>query len=85
MVTKKKMVQEQKRVKEFRVTRNLNKSNTKVIMANITPHIELRTKVIYSFQSEINRGAGEIVPYHKTLTSPPIMFTSLEQIPACSL
>ena len=68
MVTKIKMVQEQKRVKEFRVTRNLNKSNTEMIMANITPHIELRTKVIYSFQSEINRGAGEIVPYHKTLT-----------------
>ena len=85
MVTKIKMVQEQKRVKEFRVTRNLNKFNTKMIMANITPHIELRTKVIYSFQLEINRGAGEIVPYHKTLTSPPIMFTSLEQIPAYSL
>ena len=69
-------------VKEFRVTGNLNKSNTKMIMANITPHIEIRAKVIYSFKSEIHWGAGEIVPYDKTLTSPPGMFTSLEDIQA---
>ena len=29
-------------------------------MNNITPHIEMRTKVIYSFQSEIHQGAGEV-------------------------
>ena len=46
-VAKIKLVYEGKRVKEFRVTGNLNKSNTKMIMANITPHIEMRTKVIY--------------------------------------
>ena len=69
-------------MKEVRVTGNLNKSNTKMIMANITPHIEMRTKVIYSFKSEIHRGAGEIVPYYKTLISPPDMFTSLEEIQA---
>ena len=51
-------------------------------MANITPHIEMRTKVIYSFKVEIHRGAGEIVDYSKTLTSPPGMFTSLEKIQA---
>ena len=67
-------------MKEFRVTGNLNKSNTKMIMANITPHIEMRTKVIYSFKSEIHRGAGEIKDYNKTLTSPPGMFTSLREI-----
>ena len=59
---------------------NLNKSNTKMIMANITPRIEMRAKVNYSFKSEIHRGAGEIVPYCKTLTSPPCMFKSLEEI-----
>ena len=46
-VAKIKLVCEGKRVKEFRVTGNLNKSNTKMIMANITPHIEMRAKVIY--------------------------------------
>ena len=69
-------------MKDFRVTGNLNNSNTKMIMANITPHIEMRTKVIYSFKSEIHRGAGEIKDYNKTLTSPPDMFTSLKEIQA---
>ena len=64
------------------VTTNLNKSNTKMIMANITPHIWIRTKVIYLFNSEIHRSAGEIVSYYETLTSPPGMFTSLEDIQA---
>ena len=58
-------------------------------MANITPRIEMRTKGIYSFKSEIHRGGGEIhrgggevVAYSKTLTSPPGMFTNLEEIQA---
>ena len=37
-------------VKEFRVTGNLNNPNTKMIMADITPHTEMRVKVIYSFK-----------------------------------
>ena len=53
-----------------------------MIMANITPHIEMRTKVIYSFKSEIRQGDGEIRDYNKTLTSPPGMFTSLKEIQA---
>ena len=48
-VAKIKLVYEWKRVKEFSVTRNLNNSNTKMIMAKITPRIEMRTKVIYLF------------------------------------
>ena len=32
-----------------------------MINANITLHIEIKTAVIYSFKSEIHRGAGEIV------------------------
>ena len=73
---------EGKHIKEFRVIENLNGPNTKMIMANITPHIELKTKVIYSFKSEIHRGDGVIKGYYKTLASPPGMFTSLEEIQA---
>ena len=40
----------------------------------------MRKKVNYSLKSEIYRGAGEIVAYHKTLASPPRMFTSLAEI-----
>ena len=69
-------------MKEFRVTGNLNKSNTKMIMANITPHIKMRVMVIYSFKSRIHRGAGEIKYYSKTLNSPPGTFTSLKEIQA---
>ena len=42
-----KLVYEGKRIKKFRVTRNLNGVNTRMIMANITPHIETRTKLIF--------------------------------------
>ena len=81
-VTKIKLVREGRHVKEFRVTGNLNRSNTKMIMANITPHIEMRVKVIYSFKSVIYRGNGEIKDYSKTLDSAPGMFTSLKEIQA---
>ena len=81
-VAKIKLVYEGKRVKEFRVTGNLNRSNTKMIMDNITPHIEMRVKVIYSFKSVIYRGGGEIKDYSKTLDSPPGIFTSLKEIEA---
>ena len=73
-VAKIKLAYEGKRVKEFRVTWNLKNSNTKMIMANITPHIEMRLKVIYSFKSMICRGAGVIKSYSKTLDSSPGMF-----------
>ena len=69
-------------MKEFRVTGNLNKSNTKIIIANITPHTETRTRVVYSFKSEVHRGASVIKDYSKTLNSPPGMFSSLKEIQA---
>ena len=75
-VAKIKLVREGKRVKGFRVTGNLNNPNTKMI----TPHIEMRIKVIYSFKSVIYRGVSEIKPYSKTLDSSPGMFTSLKEI-----
>lgn len=49
------------RVNEFRTTNSLNGVNTKIIMANLTQHIEIRTKLIYSFKSGIYRGASENV------------------------
>ena len=45
-VAKIKLMHEGKRVKIFRVTGNLKRSNTKMIMANITSHIKMRVKVI---------------------------------------
>ena len=53
MVPKIKLVYERTCVKEFRVTGNSNNANTKMNTENITLHIEMRTKVIYSFKSEI--------------------------------
>ena len=82
MIPKIKLVYERKREKEFRENGNLNGANTKRIMANIIPHIEMRTKVIYLFKSEIHRGAGEIMDYSKTLTSPAGMLISLGEIQA---
>ena len=78
--TKTTLVYQGKRVKEFRVTGNLNRCNTRMIMDNITPHIEMRVKVSDSFKSVIYRGNDEIKDYSKTLDSPPSMFTSLEEI-----
>ena len=62
------------------MTGNLNNSSTKIIMANITPHIEMRVNVIYSFKSVIYRGGGKIQSYSKTLDSAPGMFTSFKEI-----
>ena len=81
-VTKIKLAIERRRVKGFRVTGNLNRSNTKMILANITPHIEMRVKVVYSFKSLIYRGGGKIQLHSKTLESSPGMFTSLKEIQA---
>ena len=53
-----------------------------MIMDNIRQQIEIRAKVVYSFKAEIHQGAGKIVDYSKTLTSPSCMFTSLEEIQA---
>ena len=69
VVAKIKLVHEGKRVNIFRVTGNLNRPNTKMIMSNITSHIEMRVKVIYSFESVIYWGGGKIHPYNKTFES----------------
>ena len=66
--------------KNIRMTGNLYRPNTKMIIDNITPTIEMRVKVIYSFESVIYRGNGETKDYSKTLDSAPGMFTSLKEI-----
>ena len=81
-VAKIKLMYEGKRVKGFRVTGNLNNPNTKIIIAHITPHIEMRVKAIYSFKSVICRAVGEIKPYSKILDSSSGMLTSLKEIQA---
>ena len=74
------LTKEGTRVKKFQLTGSINRDNTKIIMDKITQHIEMRTKVVYSFEAEIHRGAGVIVDYSKVLNSPPGMFTSLQEI-----
>ena len=81
-VAKIKLAFEGRRVIGFRMTGNLNNPNTKMIMANVTPHIEMKVTVIYSFKSVIYRVCGEIKPYSKILDSLPGMFTSLKEIQA---
>ena len=49
-------------------------------MENITPIIEMRTKVIQSFSCLIYRGQGEIIEYSKTFKTPPGTFSSLSEI-----
>ena len=80
MDTKVKIVLDGKRTKIFRVTGNLNRPNTKMIMTSITPHIETRVNVIYSCKSVIYCGNGEIKDYSKTLNSVPGMFARLKEI-----
>ena len=78
-VSKIKLINERKSIKEFRVTGNLNGANAGRIIAKISPGIEMWTKVIYLFKSKIHQGAGEIVDYSQKLTSLPGMFTSLRR------
>ena len=60
------LTKEGKRVKVFRITRGMNRDNTKIIMYKIMQHIEMRTKVIYSFLCEVHRGGGDVGRHGKT-------------------
>ena len=55
-----KFVYEWIRMKWLRVKGYLSGANARMIMANLTPHIEMLKRVIYSFKSEIHQDAGEI-------------------------
>ena len=67
------------RVKTWRLTKILNLSLTDTIMHKATPDIEMRTKVVYSFEAEIHRGDGDIIVYGRTKSSTGTL-TNLQQI-----
>ena len=69
------------RVKMFRITGNQNRVSTRLIMDKITPHIEMRVKVVYSFVADIYGPSG-ISGYAKTISANKHMFTSIEEVRA---
>ena len=71
IVSKIKLVYKEIHIKEFRATRYLHGINTRIVMVNRTPHIDMGTKVINSFKSEIHQISGEILDYIETLILPP--------------
>ena len=64
------------------MTGNLNGVSSRMIIATITPYIEMWAKIIYSVKSEIYQDAVEIVIFSKPLASSSGMFTSLVEIQA---
>ena len=73
------LIEDSQRVKRIEIKGNLNNVSSKLIMEKLTPHIEMRVKVIYSFTADIYRGAGEVTEYKKTLENRGL-FTSLGEI-----
>ena len=72
IVSKIKLVYKEMHIKEFRATRYLNGINTRIVVVNRAPHIDMGTKVINSFKSEIHQISGEILDYIETLILPPL-------------
>jgi len=72
------LVEEGQRVKRVKITGNLNNVR-RLIMEKLTPLIEMRVKVIYSFTADIYRGGGNVTEYKKTIENRGL-FTSLEEI-----
>ena len=71
IVSKIKLVYKEIHIKEFRATRYFHGINTRIVMVNRTPHIDMGTKVTNSFKSEIHQISGEILDYIETLILPP--------------
>ena len=72
IVSKMKLVYKEIHIKELRVNTNLNGINTSIIMFNRMPDMEMETKVISSFKSEIHRIAGEVLDYTEILILLPV-------------
>ena len=72
IVSKMKLVYKEIHIKVLRVNTNLKGINTSIVMVNRTPHMEMQTKVINSFKSEIHRIAGEILDYTEILILLPV-------------
>ena len=73
------LIENQTRVKTYRVTGHLNHDISNLIPDTIHSVIEMQTKVIYSFSCKIYWGENQVIQYHKTL-SPNVTFTSSSQI-----
>ena len=72
IVSKINLVYKEMHIKEFRATRYLNGINTRIVVVNRTPHIDMGTKVINSFKSDIHQISSEILDYIETLILPPV-------------
>ena len=60
------LLEDGRRVKTWRITKNLNQSLADMIMWKAAPDINMRTKVVYSFECEVHRGGGEVGSHYKT-------------------
>ena len=54
------------RIKAWRFRENLNSPLTRTVMAKITPHVDMRVVVVYSFSCDIYQGDGGVTKYHKS-------------------
>ena len=61
-----KLIEDGDRVKTWRFGRSLNSPLTKAVMAAITPHVDMRVVVVYSFSCDIYQGDGGATKYHKS-------------------
>ncbi|XP_057316834.1 uncharacterized protein LOC130657857 [Hydractinia symbiolongicarpus] len=75
------MLEDGNRVKTWRFNKNLNQPLAEVIMRKITPYIDMRVKVVYSFACTIYEAGGGTAPYHKSKGSEGSL-TSLADIEA---
>ena len=53
-------------MKTWRFGKSLNNLLTKTVMATVTPHIDMRVVVVYSFSCDIYQGDGGVTEYHKS-------------------
>ena len=54
------------RVKTWRFKKSLNSPLTRTVMARITPHVDMRVVVVYSFSCDIYQGDGGVTKYAKS-------------------
>ena len=60
------LVEDGNRVKAWRFEKSLNSPLTGVMMAKITPHVDMRVVVVYSFSCDIYQGDGGVTRYAKS-------------------
>ena len=75
------LIEDGDRVKVWRFGNSLNSPLTKEVMATITPHVDMRVKVIYSLSCDIYQRDGGVTEYHKS-KSTKVSLSSLAEIKA---